>query len=290
MVAKVSDVLKNKKRTLSFEAFHPKTPKGVENLYVVSDALNELKPDWFSVTYGAGGSTRELTMDLVSELQKRLGVPTMHHLTCVGHKRAELEKILTDMRSRDICNILALRGDPPQLKEGETPVEGDLEYCSELVEMIRRHGDYFSVGVAGFPEGHIMAPDRDADAKYLKLKVDAGGDFVITQLFFNNADYFEYVERLRVLGVMVPILPGILPITSYQKTLDFAARCGANIPQRVHDIFKPLVDDEHEIYKAGLDYAVEQCKELLAGGAPGLHFYSLNKINPTRELVDRLGI
>jgi methylenetetrahydrofolate reductase (NADPH) len=289
MVARIADILKKKKRTLSFEVFPPKTPKGVENLYAVAESLNELKPDWFSVTYGAGGSTRELTMDIVVELQRRLGTPVMHHLACVGHTRSELEKILNDMKAKGICNILALRGDPPQPKEGETPFRGELEYCYELIELIHKHGDYFSIGVAGFPEGHILCSDKETDTKYLKLKIDAGGEFIITQLFFNTKDYFDYVNRVRKAGVKAPILPGILPVTNYQKLLDFAGRCGSNIPQSVHDIFKPLADNETATYEAGIKFAVEQCRELLAGGAPGLHFYSLNKIDPTREIVNRLG-
>ena len=290
MVAKIADILKQKRPTISFEVFPPKTPKGVENLIAVADSLTGLRPDWFSVTYGAGGTTREVTMELVMEIQNRFKVPTMHHLACVGHTRAELEKILKDMKAKGICNILALKGDPPQPKEGETPIAGELEYCYELIELIRAHGDFFSIGVAGFPEGHVLCPDKETDAKYLKLKIDAGGEFVITQLFFNNKDYFEYVKRVRKLGVSVPILPGILPITNYQKLLDFSARCGANIPQQIHDIFKPIDNDEKNTYEHGIQFAVEQCRELLDGGAPGLHFYTLNKLDPTRELLARLNL
>jgi methylenetetrahydrofolate reductase (NADPH) len=288
MVAKIIDILKEKRQTISFEVFPPKTPKGVESLFAVADSLVGLRPDWFSVTYGAGGSTRELTMTIVANLQERLKVPTMHHLACVGHSRAELEKILNDMKAKGICNILALRGDPPQPKEGETSVQGELEYCYQLIELIRAHGSFFSIGVAGFPEGHILCPDKETDSKYLKLKIDAGGEFVITQLFFNTKDYFEYVDRVRKLAVTVPIIPGILPITNYQKLLDFSGRCGANIPQRIHDIFKPMADDEKATYEAGIRFAVEQCRELLGGGAPGLHFYTLNKLDPTREIINQL--
>jgi methylenetetrahydrofolate reductase (NADPH) len=287
-VRKISDILKEKKRTYSFEFFPPKTEKGREKLPETASTLKELEPDWFSVTYGAGGTTREATTDIVDELQRRFGVPVMHHLTCVGHSEAELRAIIEEMKQRNIRNILALRGDAPEGMEHWEPAPNGLEYCYQLIKLIRSYGDFFSIGVAGFPEGHIDCPDKETDSKYLKIKVDAGGEFVITQLFFDNKDYFEYLERVREIGITVRIIPGILPITNYQTLLRFCNTCGATIPQRVHDIFRPLDGDTKATYKAGVRFSVEQCDELLEGGAPGLHFYTLNKIDPTREILSRI--
>lgn len=286
MIRKITDILKEKDRTYSFEFFPPKTPKGRERLTEAAAAFADLEPDWFAVTYGAGGSTREATMDIVEDLQKRFEVPTMHHFTCVGHSPSELEAVIVKMMEKNIPNILALLGDPPQNIEGWQSSPDSFKYCHQLIKMIRAHNGFFSIGVAGFPECHIDCPDKDTDAKYLKEKIDAGGEFVITQLFFNNQDYFEYVERVRKIGVKVRIIPGILPITNYQTLLRFCNTCGANISQRVHDIFKPLDGDDEATYKAGVRFAIEQCNDLLQGGAPGLHFFSLNKVEPTREILN----
>jgi len=288
MIRKISDILNEKERTYSFEFFPPKTDKGREKLPETAGIFKELGPDWFAVTYGAGGTTRELTMDIVDDLQKRFQVPTMHHLTCVGHSKAELKAVIEKMKEKNICNILALRGDAPQGVEHWEPTPGGFEYCYQLVELIGSYGDFFSIGVAGFPEGHIDCPDKETDSKHLKIKIDAGGEFVITQLFFDNKDYFEYLERIRKLGVKARIIPGIIPITDYQILLRFCSTCGATIPQRVHDIFKPLDGDAEATYEAGVEFAVEQCNELLGGGAPGLHFYTLNKVEPTREILNKI--
>jgi methylenetetrahydrofolate reductase (NADPH) len=288
MIRKIVDILKEKEKTYSFEFFPPKTEKGRKKLPEVAKVFKELGADWFSVTYGAGGSTRELTMEIVDELQKLLDVTVMHHFTCVGHSKEALKNIIEEMKKRNICNILALRGDAPEGEEFWTPAEDGLEYCYQLIELIRTHGNHFSIGVAGFPEGHVDCPDKETDSKYLKIKIDAGGEFVITQIFFDNRDYFEYLERTKKVGVNVRIIPGILPITNYQTLLRFCNTCGATIPQKVHDIFKPLDGDNEATYKAGVEFAVKQCNELLAGGAPGLHFYSLNKVEPTREILGKI--
>ena len=291
MIRKIADILKEKgkekKRTYSFEFFPPKTDKGKLKLFETAGVYAELKPDWFSVTYGAGGSTRAMTMEIADEIQKSTDIPVMHHFTCVGHSRSELKTILTEMKKRNICNVLALRGDAPVGEEWKPAPDG-FEYCYQLIEMIRSFGGFFSIGVAGFPEGHINCPDKPTDSKYMKIKIDSGGEFIITQLFFDNKDYFEYVDRIRKAGVTVPIIPGILPITDYQTLLRFCKTCGATIPQRVHDIFKPLDGDAEGTYKRGIEFAVQQCRELLDGGVPGLHFYTLNKVDPTREILNAI--
>ncbi len=288
MVRKIADILKEKDRTYSFEFFPPKTEKGETRLFETASVFSTLEPDWFTVTYGAGGSTREKTMMLVDELQKRFNVPVMHHFTCVGHSKAELKAIIETMKEKNILNILALRGDVPEGEKDWKPAPEGLEYCYQLIELIRTHGDSFSIGVAGFPEGHIDCPDKETDSKYLKIKIDAGGEFVISQLFFDNKDYFEYLERTKKIGVDVRIIPGIIPITNYQTLLRFCNTCGATIPQKIHDIFKPLDGNDEATYKAGVEFVVKQCNGLLAGGAPGLHFYSLNKVEPTREILSKI--
>ena len=288
MIRKIADILKEKERTYSFEFFPPKTEKGRAKLPETAKVFAELEADWFSVTYGAGGSTREITMNIVEELQKQFDIPVMHHFTCVGHSKEDLIRISGEMKKKNICNILALRGDAPEGEEFWTPAPDGLEYCYQLIQLVRSYGDFFSIGVAGFPEGHIDCPDKETDSKYLKIKIDAGGEFVITQFFFDNKDYFEYLERTKKVGVNVRILPGIIPITNYQTLLRFCKTCGATIPRKIHDIFKPLDGDAEATHKAGVKFVVEQCNELLAGGAPGLHFYSLNKVEPTREILSKI--
>ena len=289
MVRKIADILQEKERTYSFEFFPPKTPKGMEKLLETAKTLKELDPDWFAVTYGAGGSTRELTMDIVDQLQRDYDVSVMHHLTCGGHTKDDIRALVDEMKKRGICNILALRGDPPEGVTQWESVPDGLDYTWQLCEFIRSHyGNSLSIGVAGFPEGHIDCPDKETDAKYLKMKMDVGGEFVITQLFFDNQDYFEYVERVRKIGVKARIIPGIIPITGYQKLLRFCGNCGATIPQKVHDIFKPLDGDDEATYKAGVEFVTQQCNELFEGGAPGLHFFSLNKVEPTREILSKI--
>ena len=288
MIRKISDILKEKKRTYSFEFFPPKTEKGRAKLPDVAQAFKELGADWFTVTYGAGGSTREATMEIVDELQKKFGVPVLHHFTCVGHSQEELKKILGEMKKRNIPNVLALRGDAPEGEEFWTPSEDGFEYCYQLIELIKSFGDFFSIGVAGFPEGHVDCPDKETDTKYLNKKIDSGGEFVITQLFFDNNDYSKYLDRTKKAGVNVRILPGVITITDYQVLLRFCKTCGATIPQKVHDIFKPLDGNKEATYEAGVKFAVEQGNDLLKRGAPGLHFYALNKIEPTKEVLSKI--
>lgn len=291
MIKRITDIFSEKEKTFSFEFFPPKTPQGIEKLYKTVDELNKLDPDFVSVTYGAGGSTRGTTMDICVEIQKRLDLTVMHHFTCVGHSQAEMKDIIKRMKENDIMNILALRGDPPAGVETWEPAPDGFEYCYQLIDLIREiDRDFFSIGVAGFPEGHMNCPDKKTDSHYLKIKIDHGGDFVITQLFFDNQIYSEYLERLKKAGVNIRILPGIIPITSYEGLIRFCNICGATITQEIHDIFKPISGDEEATKKAGIEFAVKQCLDLLERGAPGLHFFTLNKVEPTREIWERLRI
>ncbi len=291
MIKKITEIFAEKEKTFSFEFFPPKTPKGMSNLYMNIEELNKLKPDFASVTYGAGGSSRGTTMDICSEIQTRFDLAAMHHFTCVGHSQAELKDILGQMKSNDIKNVLALRGDPPKGVEKWEPAPDGFEFCYQMNDLIREtYGDYFSVGVAGFPEGHINCPDKETDTRYLKIKIDHGGEFVVTQLFFDNTVYSEYLERLKAAGVNVRVIPGILPITSYEGLIKFCNICGTEVTQEIHDIFKPISSDEGATTEAGIEFAVRQCNDLLDRGAPGLHFFTLNKVEPVREIWKRLGL
>jgi methylenetetrahydrofolate reductase (NADPH) len=277
----IPTLFKDKPRTVSFELFPPKTPEGYVKLLDTIAGLASLKPDFFSCTYGAGGGSREKTLDIVQYIQNTHGVMAAAHLTCVLHTKEEIKNILDDMKRRGICNVLALRGDPPRENPNWQAGPENFQYSCDLVGFIRKHFDHdFGIAVAGFPEGHVLAPNLEFDAQILKGKIDAGADMVITQLFFNNQDYFDYVARLRKLGVQARIIPGILPITDYAALVRFCGLCGASIPEAVHNIFKPIADNPPKTLKAGIDFAISQCRELLAQGAPGLHFYTLNKISP----------
>lgn len=286
---KISEIFDHKKWTYSFELFPPKTEEGFKNLLNTIDQLAALKPDFISCTYGAGGGSRGKTLDVVQHIQQKHHIAGLAHLTCVLHTKDEIRSILEDIKSRGIKNVLALRGDPPRDNPGWQPGPQNFQYSSELCAFIRKNfGDDFTIGVAGFPEGHILCPDRDQDARYLKEKIDAGADFVITQLFFNNQDYFNYVKRLRNLNVRVRVIPGILPVTDYPGLLRFCALCGASIPQEIKTIFEPIQEDKKATLRAGIDFAVRQCRELLENGAPGLHFYCLNKVSPANIILSKI--
>ncbi|MBU0468767.1 MAG: methylenetetrahydrofolate reductase [NAD(P)H] [Candidatus Omnitrophica bacterium] len=283
---KISDIFIEKEKTFSLEIFPPKTEKGLDNLIETIAQLCELEPDFISCTYGAGGGSREKTLDLVEHIQNTHKVPSMAHLTCVLHSKDDIKAIVKDIESRQIQNILALRGDPPIDDPDWQPTEENFKYSCELVSFIKENfNNYFSIGVAGFPEGHLLCKDLNKDSEFLKIKIDNGADFVITQFFFNNDHYFEYVKRLRKLGVTSRIIPGILPITNYEGLIKFSNLCGATISDEIKDIFQPIADDKEATIKEGINFAIKQCKELLAGGAPGLHFYSLNKLEPTRSIL-----
>lgn len=283
---RIRDLFDHHERTFSFELFPPKTDKGFENLLKTIAQLCELKPDYISCTYGAGGGNRDKTFDVVQHIEGQHHVIGMAHLTCVLNTKHDIAVIVEDIKARGIRNILALRGDPPIDRPDWQPSDDNFKYSSELAAFIRQqYGDYFGVAVAGFPEGHILCPDREQDAEFLKLKIDAGADFVITQLFFDNTDYFEYIKRLRRIGVHVRVIPGILPITNYDNLLRFCSMCGATVTDEVKRMFAPLQDDPDATLKAGIEFAVHQCQELLDGGAPGIHFYCLNKVHPTDTIL-----
>jgi methylenetetrahydrofolate reductase (NADPH) len=276
---------------VSFEFFPTKTPEGERTLLETTiPALGQLKPDFCSVTYGAGGSTREKTLTIVDRIQRQHGLTAMAHMTCVNATREESAAVLERARALGITNILALRGDPPAGTAEFQKTEGGFEYSYELVRFIKQMGG-FSIGVAGFPEGHIAQRDgKHADWRHLKHKIDQGADFVITQLFFTNRDYLEFRDYLTSLGVDVPILPGIMPILNARQITRMSSLCGADIPQKLASELDKRGDDNDAAADYGIEYATRQCEELLREGVPGLHFYTLNKARSTTEIVRNLGL
>jgi methylenetetrahydrofolate reductase (NADPH) len=276
---------------ISFEFFPPKTDEGdVTLLQKHIPALLQVKPDFCSVTYGAGGSTRDKTLMIVDRIQRQHGLTALAHLTCVNHTREQVRELLGRIRDLGCNNILALRGDPPEGGEFR-PTPGGFEFSSQLVKFIREAGD-FSVGVAGFPEGHMACKEgKHADWQHLREKVEAGADFVLTQLFFDNADYFEFRDYVAgKLGVKVPLVPGIIPILSATQITKFTRLCGAKIPPPLRAQLDRLGSDDAAAIEFGIEYATRQCQELLRTGAPGLHFYTLNKSHSTAQVVKNLGL
>jgi methylenetetrahydrofolate reductase (NADPH) len=275
---------------ISFEFFPPKTEEGDRNLLERHiPALAQAQPDFCSVTYGAGGGTRDKTLMIVERIQREHKLTALAHLTCVNHTRDEVGVVLEKIRELGCKNILALRGDPPGGGNFQkTP--GGFEFASELVHFIRDH-DCFSIGVAGFPEGHIANKTGKLDDwRHLKEKVDAGADFVLTQLFFDNADFFEFRDHLTAAGVQAPLTPGIVPILSGTQITKFTQMCGSKIPAALRKDLDELGDDDEASAEFGIEYATRQCEELLKAGVPGLHFYTLNKSHSTVQVLKNLGL
>ena len=272
----------------SFEFFPPKTDEGTANLLKTLEDLAPLEPGFVSVTYGAGGSTRDRTVELVTRIKQTTGIEAMAHLTCVGHSREELRELLQRLAAAKIDNVLPLRGDPPKGQTSFVPTEGGFRYASELVHFIREEDFNFCLGGACYPEGHPETVSRDDDLRHLKAKVDAGLDFLITQLFFDNAFYLDFVERARRAGINIPIVPGIMPITNYEQVHRFTRLCGATVPMRQGLQLERVKDQPEAVVQLGVAHATVQCMELLARGVPGIHFYTLNKSPATRMIVSAL--
>jgi methylenetetrahydrofolate reductase (NADPH) len=276
---------------ISFEFFPPRTEEGDRTLLEKTlPALLQTRPDYCSVTYGAGGSTRDKTLLIVDRIQKQHQLPAVAHLTCVNSTREQIGDLLEQIRALGVKNVLALRGDPPDGGEFQ-PTLGGFEYSSELVRFIRERGD-FCIGVAGFPEGHIACKEgKHADWNHLKEKLRAGADFVITQLFFENSDFLEFRDHMtRHLGVSVPIVPGIVSILSATQIKRFTALCGARIPAALQARLTELEHDDAAVSEFGVEYATRQCESLIKEGVPGIHFYTLNKAAATVRILENLGL
>ena len=283
----IDRILEDRCPSFSFEFFPPKTDEGMERLFRAVSELRADDPAFVSVTYGAGGSTRGRTVAVTTRIKRELGIEAMAHLSCVGATTDELREILDEIAAAGIDNVLALRGDPP---EGETEwraTDGGLSYSTELAALI--DSEYqLTVGAACFPEVHPEAPDMEHDIRFLKQKIAAGARFLITQLFFDNDFYFDFVDEVRAAGITVPIIPGIMPITNYRQIKRFTEMCGASIPVRLERELASRQDDPEAVGQLGVSYATSQCWDLLARGAPGIHFYTLNKSPATRAIMAAL--
>jgi methylenetetrahydrofolate reductase (NADPH) len=279
------------KPVISFEFFPPKTDEGVDNLLGKSiPDLMRLKPDYCSVTYGAGGSTRDRTLMIVDRIQRQHGLTAMSHLTCVNARSSEVAGVLREASRLGIKNILALRGDPPGGIGEFTRTEGGFEFSHQLIRFIRQQGD-FCVGAAGFPEGHIACKEgKHVDWQRLKNKVEAGAEFLLTQLFFDNRDFFEFRDYLSKHGVNIPIFPGIISILNSAQIKKFTVMCGAKIPPALLSRLEQLSADDDACAEFGIEYATKQCEDLLRGGVPGLHFYTLNKSAATTRILKNLDL
>jgi methylenetetrahydrofolate reductase (NADPH) len=275
--------------SFSFEFFPPRTDDGERNLENALDELSRLDPTFVSVTYGAGGTSvqKHKTIDIVTRAKRRHGLEAMAHFTCVGATVEELRSTLDRMRDAGIENVLALRGDPPQGEEEWVATEGGLEYSRELIELIRADYD-FAIGAACFPEVHVHAASAESDLRYLREKVDAGARFLITQLFFDNQAYYDFVARAREAGIEVPIVPGIMPIGNADQIKRFTSMCGASIPDRLLRELEVRAGQPEAVTDFGVAYATLQCADLLANGAPGIHFYTLNRSPATRAILSAL--
>jgi methylenetetrahydrofolate reductase (NADPH) len=284
---RIEEILDERRPVFSFEFFPPKTEEGEQNLWSALEELKRDEPAFVSVTYGAGGSTRDRTLSIVKRIKSEIGLEAMAHFTCVGAAVEDLRGTLDEMRDAGVENVLALRGDPPEGQAQWRKTEGGLEYSTELAQLIAQNYD-FSIGAACFPEVHPEATDMESDISFLKKKVEAGARFLITQLFFDNEFYFDFVREARAAGIDVPIVPGIMPVTGYAQVKRFTERCGASIPTLYERELAARQDDPDAVKDLGVAYATLQCADLLARGAPGIHFFTLNRSPATRSILAAL--
>ncbi|MFT7485786.1 MAG: methylenetetrahydrofolate reductase (NADPH) [Candidatus Paceibacteria bacterium] len=285
---RISEFYKPGTAVYSFEFFPPKTDAGAENLMkTVADLKEKVQPHFVSVTNGAGGSTQDRTLEVVSRIQNELNITAMAHLTCVASTKGELCESMRRLITENVENILALRGDVPEGQDNFTPIAEGFGHASDLVDYLANN--YFvDIGAACYPEGHPESPSQEDDIKWVKHKYDLGANFFITQLFFDNKFYFDYVERAKAAGIDGPIIPGIMPITNLAQIERFTKMCGATIPTELHERLQAAGDDPGAVMAVGIEQAISQCRELLDRGAPGLHFYTLNKSHATRSVLSAL--
>jgi len=285
----IARILRNNRISFSFEFFPPRSEAASEKLFSSIADLAALAPAYISVTYGAGGSTRELTHNLVLRIQRETGLTVVSHLTCVGATREEIRRILNRYRENGICNIMALRGDPPEGVSGFRQTEGGFRYAAELVSFIRENYPGMGIGVAGYPEGHPETPNRMTEIERLKQKVDCGADYICTQMFFDNRDFYDFCERCQIAGIKIPILAGIMPITTRKGMTRMAdLALGTRYPARLlRALYRAETDEYFE--KVGIHWATEQVRDLIDNGVEGIHFYTLNRSKATLQIYDSLG-
>jgi methylenetetrahydrofolate reductase (NADPH) len=294
----IREILRVGKPTFSFEFFPARTEASAEELYQTIRELEPLSPSFVSITYGAGGGTRELTHQLVARVKESTNIPPIPHLTCVGHSKAEVEEILVRYAALGVCNILALRGDPPQNRQDYDWAQGDFPHAADLVRFIREFNEAgrhplggFGIGVAGFPEGHPATPNRLCEMEHLKAKCAEGADYICTQLFFDNHDFFDFRDRCALAGISIPIIAGIMPVTSMSSMRRMAElAAGARYPAKLLRALARAQDEPAAVEQAGIHYAAQQCSELLDGGVDGIHLYTLNKSKATTRIYQSLGI
>jgi methylenetetrahydrofolate reductase (NADPH) len=280
----LKDIYKRNCSALSFEVFPPKKEYEIETLYETIKDLKELNPDFISVTYGSGGGTKDKTVEICSKIKNEYNIETMAHLTCVNSSKSFVISVLEELKKNNIKNILALRGDPPKDSNPGDNIYGDFKYASDLVRFIKTHGDW-SIAVAGYPEGHQAAKSIEEDVDYLKLKVDCGADVIITQLFFDNNDFYRFRDLAVKKGIDKPIIPGIFPIFNFNTIKKITSLSNAKIPQDLFEKISMVQDSIEEVEKIGIEHAVSQADDLLKNGVPGLHFYSMNKSAQIKKIV-----
>jgi len=286
---KITDLFAASDPVVSFEFFPPKTARGTEKLYRTIEHLKPCEPAFVSITYGAGGGTQVRTLELVERIQQELGIETMAHLTCVGANRSEIRELLLRLRDAGIDNLLALRGDPPR---GQTEFEvtpGGFAHANELIQFIRDEGFDFCIGAACYPEKHVQSPSFDHDLEMTQRKVEVGADFLISQLFFDNDDFFAFLRRARRAGIRVPVQPGIMPITNVKQVERFTSMCGARVPQELYRRLKIVEHDPAAVVATGVHWSIQQCRELRRKGCAGVHFYTLNESSATLAVHAALG-
>jgi len=284
---KISDILKKGEPTFSFEFFPPKNFSSILELGINIGQLMTLDPSFVSVTYGAGGSTQTASFDLIDYINNKIGLPTMAHYTCVNATAQKVKEDLEHLFEKNIHNLILLRGDRPVSDGKSIEFEGDFQHANDLIRFASE-SNRFCIAAAGYPEAHPESASLTTDIEFMKLKVDSGAHFVVTQLFFDNTHYFDFVKRARKAGVTVPIIPGIMPITNFKQIKKFSDMCGASIPEPLVQKLEPYQDDLKHTYDIGVEYAIQQCRDLLANGAPGLHFYTLNKSRATVDIFSSL--
>ncbi len=284
---KITELFEAGKRTISFEFFPPNTEQGIENLFRNIPTLGQVDPDFVSVTYGAGGGTRDKTIGIVRRIKEQTDLEVMCHVTCVAQTKGEVEAALDLLGPAKVENVLGLRGDPGRGEDRFVPPEGGYQYASELIEHIRSNHD-FAVGGACFPEGHLESPSLEADVAFLKRKVDAGAQFLVTQLFFDNDDYYRFMERTQRWGIDVPIVAGVLPILSTSQIRRFASLCGARIPDDLDAKLEQYADDDNAVREIGIEHSSMQVVDLWRNGVAGLHFYTLNRTYSTLKVLENL--
>lgn len=289
IMKKIIDILKIKTPTFSFEFFPPKTEDGEKKLEISIEKLKQLQPDFVSITYGAGGSTRVKTNEWVSKIQNQFDLISMAHLTCVGSTKEELREIIINHKNQNIKNIMALRGDPPKDSTTFVTVNGGFSYAYQLIEFIKKEfGDTFSIGAACYPEKHVEAKTLEEDIDYLKQKVDSGVDFLITQLFFDNDKFYHFRDLAYKKGIKVPIIAGIMPITAYKQIERFTKMANCSIPEVLLNSLNELQNNEEELIKKSIEFSIQQCEDLLKNEASGIHFYTLNQSDATFQILKKI--